>query len=217
MYEGKRKSMKTVIIGIAGGTGSGKSTLAAALAENLGFGKNAALTQDNYYRNQANLDPEQRATVNFDHPDAIDFDLLAEHLTKLREGRSIQMPTYDFTTHLRTDRLILVEPAPILIVEGILLFHPPALRELLDLRVFVQTSCPIRLERRVARDVRERGRTEEDIRLQYEHTVRPMHNQFVEPQKTQAHLIVDGEAAIAVAIAQILKKIESSLPIEGGG
>jgi uridine kinase len=201
--------MKTIIVGIAGGTGSGKSTLAAALAEQLAFGPGAAMTQDNYYRGQAHLDVKQRAEVNFDHPDAIDFELLAEHLACLRDGRAIETPTYDFTTHLRTDQSRTVHPAPVLIVEGILLFHGLQVRDLLDLRVFVEATDPVRLERRIARDVRERGRTEEDVRTQYEDSVRPMHNQFVEPQKTHAHLIVDGEAALVTAVTQILEKVEA--------
>lgn len=200
--------MKTIIIGIAGGTGSGKSTLATALAESLGHASGAALIQDNYYHDSAHLDPAQRATLNFDHPDAIDFDLLTEHLAGLRGGQSIQMPTYDFTTHCRTDQSTLIEPAPVLIAEGMLLFHPQPLRDLIDLRVFIQTPGPVRLERRIARDVSERGRTEDDVRRQFDETVRPMHDQFVEPLKIHAHLIVDGQAALAAVRAQIIERVE---------
>lgn len=186
-------------LGIAGGSGSGKTTLVRRLIDRVGRDRVVALAHDSYYRDLQGADP---AAHNFDHPDALETSLLVEQLALLRAGQGVDVPLYDFATHSRSERTRRVVPRPLIIVEGILLFVDPHLCEQLDLRVFADVDADVRLARRMARDVAERGRTDEDVRRQYEATVRPMHEQFVEPSKRQAQLIIPenglGQPAVDV-------------------
>ena len=177
-----------IIIGIAGGSESGKSTLTEQLLQE--YHDANVLYHDNYYRHRPELDPAQRARLNFDHPDALETELLISHLRELRRGNAVRSPVYDFTCHLRSDRELTITPGRLLIVEGILLFHWKELRELLDWRIFVDVDADIRLLRRILRDTVQRGRSLEGIAEQYIASVRPMHLQFVEPTKQYADLLV---------------------------
>jgi uridine kinase len=177
-------------IGVAGGTGSGKTTAAMAIVERVGSDKIAYLPHDAYYRELNNLPPDKRATVNFDHPDSLDTPLMIEHIKRLRNWEPVEIPVYDFTIDARTDRTIHVDPQPIILVEGILIFAEPELRSLLDFKIFVDTDSDIRFIRRLQRDIRERGRSVENVIEQYLRTVRPMHLEFVEPSRRYADIII---------------------------
>ncbi|MBA3604129.1 MAG: uridine kinase [Parachlamydiaceae bacterium] len=178
-----------MVVGIAGGTGSGKSTFAKKIKET--FGENVVLIeQDAYYKNLPHLGIEERKFVNFDHPDSLDFPLLCQHLVTLKNGQSILKPTYDFKTHSRTSIEEEVNPAKIILVEGVLLFSVPEVRELLDIKIFIDVKDDIRLLRRIERDMQERGRTLEEIKNQYLATVKPMHQLFVAPSKIHADVII---------------------------
>ena len=178
-----------LIVGIAGGTGSGKSTFAQRIKESLG--ENVALIeQDAYYKSLSHLSMDERKNVNFDHPDSLDFSLMCEHLVALKRGESILKPTYDFKTHSRTAIEEEIVPAKIILVEGILLFAVPEVRELLDIKIFIDVKDDIRLLRRIERDLVERGRSLEDIKIQYVSTVKPMHQLFVSPSKLYADVII---------------------------
>lgn len=199
--------MKPLIIGIAGGTGSGKSTVARRVAEQLTHASVAFIDMDAYYRNYAHLAMEERRQINWDHPDAFDTDLLVEHLGQLGSGEGIEKPVYDFVTHTRSATTRRVPPADVIVVDGILLFVDERLRELCDVKVFVDADADIRLVRRIRRDMAKRGRPLEDILEQYLTTVRPMHLQFVEPSKRYADVIVPRGGHNAVAIEMIIAKI----------
>lgn len=179
-----------MIIGICGGTGSGKTTIARRIVETVGAENVVLVEQDSYYRNLSDMPLDERHHANFDHPDSIDSDLLVNHLKRLRNGQTIDMPIYDFVSHTRRDESSLIEPKPVVIVEGILIFAEAAILDLLDVRVFVDTPDDIRLIRRLRRDVQERGRSFERTLWQYEHTIRPMHYEFVEPSKRHADIII---------------------------
>ncbi len=200
-----------VIIGLAGGTGSGKTTVARALNKIVGEGRIAVLLHDAYYRNLDHLPPAQRAEFNFDHPDALDTDLLIQHIKELKAGNSIEMPIYDFKTHSRTTKTIHIDPEPVIMVEGILIFAEPELRKLFDVKIFVDTDADIRFIRRVQRDVAERGRTVESVINQYLTTVRPMHLEFVEPSKRYADVIIPEGGFNEVAIDMVAARIEALL------
>ncbi len=200
-----------VIIGLAGGTGSGKTTVARALNKAVGEGRIAVLLHDAYYRNLDHLPPAQRAEFNFDHPNALDTDLLIQHVKELKAGNSIEMPIYDFKTHSRTAKTIHIEPEPVIMVEGILIFAEPELRKLFDVKIFVDTDADIRFIRRVQRDVAERGRTVESVIQQYLTTVRPMHLEFVEPSKRYADVIIPEGGFNEVAIDMVAARIEALL------
>jgi len=199
-----------ITFGIVGGSSSGKTTLAVRLGHRLEseYGSAVLVSQDSYYRDLRSFSSEQRKAFNFDHPEAVEFDLLIDHLARLKAGESVDQPVYDFTSHIRTDRRVRIEPRPFLILEGILIFYPPELRELMDLRVFVDASDDVRLRRRLERDVLERGRTAEDVIRQYHETVRPMYEQFVEPTRCHAHIIVDGEKEIDWAVQEIVAHVD---------
>jgi uridine kinase len=179
-----------MIIGICGGTGSGKTTIARRIVDSVGAENVVLVEQDSYYRNLSDMPLDARHHANFDHPDSIDSDLLVNHLKRLRNGQSIDMPIYDFVSHTRKDESELIEPKPVVIVEGILIFAESAILDLLDVRVFVDTPDDVRLIRRLRRDVQERGRSFERTLWQYEHTIRPMHYEFVEPSKRHADIII---------------------------
>jgi uridine kinase len=178
-----------MIIGICGGTGSGKTTIARSIVETVGREKVVLVEQDSYYRNLGDMPLDERQQANFDHPDAIDSEMLVNHLLRLKQGLTVEMPVYDMRTHTRTDEIELIEPKPVVIVEGILIFSEVRVLDVIDIRIFVDTPDDVRLMRRMRRDITERGRTWERTLDQYERTIRPMHFEFVEPSKRHAHII----------------------------
>jgi uridine kinase len=200
-----------MIIGISGGTGSGKTTVARRILENVSDEQIVFLQQDSYYRNLQDMPIELRHVINFDHPDALDNDLFVNHVKALRAGEPIHMPVYDFATHARKTETIYIEPKPILIIEGILVFVDAALRGLMDVKIFVDTDDDLRFIRRLQRDVKERGRSVESVIKQYLETVRPMHQQFVEPSKRHADVIIPEGGHNEVGIDLISGKIRTKL------
>jgi uridine kinase len=200
-----------MIIGISGGTGSGKTTVANRILESVSASEVVFIQQDSYYRNLEDLPLDYRQVANFDHPDALDNDLLVNHIRKLRAGELIELPLYDFRTHTRLNETRRVEPRPIVIVEGILIFTDPRLLEQMDVKVFVDTPDDIRFIRRLRRDIAERGRTVESVIEQYLATVRPMHMQFVEPSKREADVIIPEGGHNLVSIDLISGKIRERL------
>jgi len=208
-------SSRPIIIGVAGGTGSGKTTVALRILERVGAEHIAYIPHDAYYRDLSHLPPEERTRVNFDHPDSLETELLVEHLKQLRAGKPVEIPVYDFTTHTRTSQTRRVEPAPVILVEGILVFAEPALRELFDVKLYVDTDADIRLIRRLQRDVQERGRTFESVIQQYLATVRPMHLEFVEPSKRYADVIIPEGGFNEVAIEMVAARIRGLLTQAG--
>lgn len=195
---------RPLVIGIAGGTGSGKTTVARRMAAALPTERCALIEHDFYYRDRGGLTLEEREALNYDHPDSLESDLLAEHLRLLRAGEAVQVPVYDFVTHTRRPETRRVEPAPVIIVEGILVFVEESVRAQMDVKVFVDTDADIRVLRRIRRDLEQRGRSFTSVRDQYYTTVRPMHLQFVEPSKRWADLIVPEGGENTVAIDVIL-------------
>lgn len=202
---------KPVFIGIAGGTGSGKSTVARAVFQSMPASSIAVIEQDSYYRDQSELTFEERVKTNYDHPLAFDNDLLIEHLQMLAEGQSIDKPIYDFEIHNRKKETILVEPRDIVILEGILLYEDERIRDLLDIKVFVDTDPDVRVIRRIQRDMKYRGRSLDSVIQQYMTTVRPAHLQFVEPSKRYADLIIPEGGYNKVAIDLMVTKVQSIL------
>ena len=199
-----------LVIGLAGGTGSGKTTVAEAVVRALDGERVAFLEHDAYYRDLRPLPFEERAAQNFDHPDAFETDLMVDHLRQLRAGQAIHKPIYDYSTHLRTEQSTRVEPASVIVVEGILVLAEPVLRDLMDLKIFVDTDADLRFVRRMQRDIKERGRTPESVIDQYLATVRPMHLQFVEPSKRHADMIIPegyNPGAVATVISMIREYI----------
>ena len=209
-----------MIIGISGGTGSGKTTVANRILESVSASEVVFIQQDSYYRNLKDLPLDYRGCANFDHPDAIDNDLLIDHIRKLKAGEMIELPLYDFRTNSRLDETQRVEPKPIVIVEGILIFVDPKLLEQMDIKVFVDTPDDIRFIRRLRRDVAERGRTVESVIEQYLATVRPMHQQFVEPSKREADVIIPegGHNLVSIDLlsGKIRERLASTLTSVGG-
>lgn len=201
----------SLIIGISGGTGSGKTTVANRILETVESSEVVFIQQDSYYRNLKDLPLDYRQVANFDHPDAIDNDLLVNHIRKLKAGESVELPIYDFRTHTRAAERQPVTPKPIVIVEGILIFVDPRLLEQFDIKVFVDTPDDIRFIRRLQRDIDERGRTLESVIEQYVGTVRPMHMQFVEPSKRCADVIIPEGGHNLVSIDLISGKIRERL------
>jgi uridine kinase len=195
------------VLGIAGGTGSGKTTVASKLASAMPPGRCVTIDHDAYYRDQGHLTPAEREAINYDHPSVLDSALLALHLRELRDGRPVEVPIYDFATHTRRRETRRVAPARVILVEGILVFAEPALREQMDIKIFVDTDADIRLMRRIHRDLEERGRTFQSVRDQYHATVRPMHLEYVEPSKRWADLIIpeggDNQVALDVLLGQL--------------
>lgn len=203
-------------IGVVGGTGSGKTTIAERVAEALPAGSVAIIAHDSYYIPRPNLAPEERDQLNFDHPDALDNALLVRQLDELRAERAVEVPVYDFSTHLRLDKTRRVEAAPIVIVEGILVLADERLRQRLDLKLYVDTAADIRILRRIRRDIDERGRSFEQVREQYYETVRPMHEQFVEPSKRWADVIIPEGGHNDVALDLVIGRLEKLLDRDGG-
>jgi uridine kinase len=200
-----------MIIGISGGTGSGKTTVANRILETVNADDVVFIQQDLYYRNLKDMPLDYRNAANFDHPDAVDNELLINHLKKLRAGEAVELPIYDFRTHTRLPDTTLINPRPIVIVEGILIFAEPRLLELMDIKVFVDTPDDIRFIRRLQRDIAERGRTVDSVIEQYQATVRPMHIQFVEPSKRHADVIIPEGGHNTVSIDLLSGKIRAQL------
>lgn len=200
-----------LVIGIAGGSGSGKTTAADIILQRVGKNRISYLQHDSYYRELTDLPPNQRAEVNFDHPDSLESDLMIAHILALKDWKAIEVPVYDFTTHSRTGATIHVEPKRVILVEGILIFAEPGLRSLFDVKIFVDTDSDIRFIRRLKRDIEERGRTTEKVIRQYLTTVRPMHMEFVEPSKRYADVIIPEGGLNEVAMDMVIARIESLL------
>lgn len=203
--------MKTIIIGIAGGTGSGKTTLTRRILEHFGKDEVSVITHDSYYKRHDELPYSERCKLNYDHPDSFETSLLIRHLQELQAGRSVEVPVYDYTIHNRSDRTVTVHPAPVIIVEGILIFDSPELCQMMDMKVFVDTDADVRILRRIVRDVKERGRTLDSVVNQYLTTVKPMHEQFVEPSKRKADLIVPEGGQNMVALDMLIKWVATHL------
>jgi uridine kinase len=207
---------KPLFVGIAGGSGSGKTTIARKMAAGLPSCSVATLVHDAYYKDHPNLPFAERQKVNYDHPDAHDNDLLIAHLDALSQGKSCDMPQYDFVSHSRRPQTQRLHTAPVVIVEGILVFAEPRLRERLDVKIFVDTDADIRLFRRIRRDIEERGRTFNQVREQYYSTVRPMHLQFVEPSKRWADLIIpeggNNHVALDLVLGKLLQVVRNRTP-----
>jgi uridine kinase len=200
-----------LVIGIAGGSGSGKTTVAQTILQRVGPDRISFLQHDSYYKDLSGLPPAQRAEVNFDHPDSLETDLLIRHIQQLSAGEAVAVPIYDFATHSRTERTFTVQPRPVILVEGILIFAEKALRDLFDVKIFVDTDSDLRFIRRLQRDIAERGRTTESVIKQYLATVRPMHLEFVEPSKRYADVIIPEGGFNTAALDMVVARIESLL------
>jgi uridine kinase len=199
-----------LVIGIAGGTGSGKTTITRQLAEEFGE-KVTVIYHDNYYKAHHDMPFEERAKLNYDHPDAFDTDLMVRDLKKLRAGQSIACPSYDYTIHDRSEKVIPIHPSPVIIVEGILIFASSELRNLIDIKIYVDTDADVRILRRILRDVKERGRSLDSVITQYLTTVKPMHDAFVEPSKRYADIIIPEGGQNKVAMAMVIDRVKEHL------
>ncbi|MGH9947196.1 MAG: uridine kinase [Pyrinomonadaceae bacterium] len=200
-----------MIIGICGGTGSGKTTIARAIVEAVGRERVVLIEQDSYYRNLADMPLDERHQANFDHPDAIDSDMLVNHLLRLKQGLTVEMPLYDFKTHTRSNKIEIIEPKQVVIVEGILIFSESRVLDLLDMRVFVDTPDDVRFIRRLRRDTTERGRTMDSVIDQYYRTVRPMHFEFVEPSKRHADIIIPEGSQTNITVDLLCSMVREKL------
>jgi uridine kinase len=203
-----------VVIGLAGGSGSGKTTVLETIVDTFGSRQIAVLDHDAYYRDLSHWPPEERETFNFDHPNALETDLLRRHLDRLLEGDPVEKPVYDFTSHTRRDATETVAPRPVVLLEGILVLAEPALLDRMDIKLYVDAAADIRLMRRIRRDIDERGRSIEGVLRQYEETVRPMHLEFVEPSKRKADLIIPRGGHNRVAVDMVLARIQDVLNVE---
>ncbi|MGQ9492409.1 MAG: uridine kinase [Anaerolineae bacterium] len=212
MANARNATNPILVIGVAGGTASGKTTVVQAILDRVGRERIAHIQHDSYYKDLGHLPLEERRQFNFDHPDALDTPLLVQHLKQLRQGHSVQVPEYDFATYCRLPQTRLVHPCPVVIVEGILILTEPELRELIDLKIYVDTDADLRLIRRIKRDIAERGRTIESVIEQYLATVRPMHLEFVEPSKRYADVIIPlgghNVAALELVTARIMSMLD---------
>lgn len=203
--------METILIGIAGGSGSGKTTLADSLVNYFGEDEVSILRHDNYYKRHDDMTYEERTRLNYDHPDAFDTELLCAHIRELKAGRRVEMPVYDYSIHNRSDRTTAVLPNPVIILEGIMIFAEPLLLELMDFKIFVDTDADERILRRIVRDVKKRGRSLDSVIRQYRETVKPMHDQFVEPSKRKADIIIPEGGRNGAAIQVMMELIRSRL------
>ncbi len=200
-------SKDILVIGIAGGTGSGKTTLMKRLVERFGDAV-SVISHDNYYRRLDHLTMEERCKVNYDEPKSLETDLMVRHLEQLRSGEAIECPVYDFSVHNRSEETVHIAPKKVIIVEGILIFENKQLRDLMDIRIFVDTDADVRLCRRIKRDVNKRGRTLESVLQQYQETVKPMHEKYVEPSKKYANIVVPEGGKNLVALDMIMGHIQ---------
>ena len=202
---------RPLILGVAGGSGSGKTTVVSQIIRAMEPVPVSLLHHDSYYRDHPEMSPEERARLNYDHPDVLETELLAEHLRELMAGRAVEEPVYDFTSHSRTDETRRIEPNPIVILDGILILAEPELRELMDIRVFVETDSDLRFIRRLLRDTQERGRSMGSVIRQYQETVRPMHLEFVEPSRRHADVILplgrENRVAISMLVARLRARV----------
>ena len=201
---------KSLVIGIAGGSGSGKTTLLKNIIGTFGPAI-TVISHDNYYKRHDDMTYEERCLINYDEPAAFENELMAQHLDALRRGESVQCPVYDYTIHNRSNETVTIQPKQVIIVEGILIFADEALRELMDIKIFVDTDADIRLCRRIKRDVNKRGRTLESVLSQYQQTVKPMHEKYVEPSKKYANLVVPEGGKNFVALDMIIDRIQRHL------
>ena len=199
-------------IGVYGGTGSGKTTIVEKIVSEFPSSDIQVISQDSYYKDNSDLSFEERCGLNFDHPDAIDFELLYQHVLALKNGETIQQPVYSFQTHNRTAETISISPKKILIIEGILILNYPKLRSFFDLKVFVDARSDMRMERRVSRDISERGRTPEEVLKRYMKTLKPMNQQFIEPMKIHADFIIENHKNAPVELSKLIDKI-NALPV----
>lgn len=202
--------MECFVIGIGGGTGSGKTTLTKRLKERLGSAV-TVLSYDNYYKSHPDMPYDERVRLNYDHPSAFDTELLVEHLTALRRGETIAAPVYDFKQHDRSDETMLIAPTGVILVEGILILADERLRSQMDVKIYVDTDADVRILRRVVRDVKQRGRSLESVVTQYLTTVKPMHEQYVEPSRRYADIIVPEGGRNAVALDMLVRRVEHHL------
>ncbi len=202
--------IKPIIIGVSGGSGSGKTTVVQRVVDDLGSEQITVIQHDSYYRDRSAVPPEERARLNYDHPDALDTSLLVTHLHELRAGRPVEIPVYDFADHTRLADTVRIEPRKVVIVEGMLVLAERALRDLMDIRVFVDADPDLRLIRRVERDVSERGRAVQSVFEQYLETVRPMHLEFVEPSRRWAHLVIPEGGFNQVGVDMLVAKIRAA-------
>lgn len=211
MYNSSMKHPGPLVIGIAGGSGSGKTTVAQEILQRVGPERIAFLQHDSYYKDLSGLPPAQKAEVNFDHPNSLETELLTQHIASLRDGKPVEVPIYDFSTHSRTSRTYTVQPRGVILVEGILIFTEASLREMFDVKIFVDTDSDLRFIRRLERDITERGRTTESVIKQYQSTVRPMHMEFVEPSKRYADVIIPEGGHNTAALDMVVARVESLL------
>jgi uridine kinase len=204
----------SIVFGVAGGTASGKTTVARAILDAVGTAQVAYLPHDAYYKDMKHLSYEERTKLNYDHPDSLETKLLVKHIKQLQRGELVQVPVYDFTRHRRTKETVLVEPSPIILVDGILIFTRRKLRALMDIKVYVDTDADVRFIRRLQRDIEERGRSLASVVQQYLQTVRPMHLRFVEPSKQYADLIIPDGGHNQVAMAMVVSRLRDLLRLE---
>ena len=200
-----------LVIGIAGGSGSGKTTVAQEILQRVGPERIAFIQHDSYYKDLSGLPPTQRIEVNFDHPNSLETDLLIQHIASLRDGKPVEVPIYDFATHSRTSQTFKVQSRRVILVEGILIFTEVRLRDMFDVKIFVDTDSDIRFIRRLERDITERNRTTESVIKQYQSTVRPMHLEFVEPSKRYADIIIPEGGFNSAALDMVVARIEALL------
>ena len=205
------KNPDPLVIGIAGGSGSGKTTVAQKILERVGPERIAYLQHDSYYKDLRQLPPTQRAERNFDHPHSLETDLLIQHIAALRDGKAVEVPIYDFSTDSRTSKTFIVQPRRVILIEGILIFTEAALREMFDVKIFVDTDADLRFIRRLERDIAERGRTTESVIKQYQSTARPMHLEFVEPSKRYADVIIPEGGFNTAALDMVVARVSALL------
>lgn len=198
-----------ITIGVYGGTGSGKTTIVSKIISEFPTNEIQVISQDSYYKDTSHLTFEERCALNFDHPDAIDFPLLYQHVNSLKNGDNIEQPVYSFETHNRTKETVTVVPKKILIIEGILILNYPKLRSLFDLKIFIDADSDMRMERRVSRDISERGRTPEEVLNRYLNTLKPMHKQFIEPMKVHADITLENHQNTPLNLSELIDKIKT--------
>lgn len=198
-----------ITIGVYGGTGSGKTTIVSQIVSEFPTSEIQVISQDSYYKDTSHLTFDERCALNFDHPDAIDFPLLYQHVNSLKNGENIEQPVYSFETHNRTKETVTVVPKKILIIEGILILNYPKLRSLFDLKIFIDADSDMRMERRVSRDISERGRTPEEVLKRYLNTLKPMHKQFIEPMKVHADITLENHQNTPLNLSELIDKIKT--------
>ena len=198
-----------ITIGVYGGTGSGKTTIVSQIVSEFPTSEIQVISQDSYYKDTSHLTFDERCALNFDHPDAIDFPLLYQHVNSLKNGENIEQPVYSFETHNRTKETVTIVPKKILIIEGILILNYPKLRSLFDLKIFIDADSDMRMERRVSRDISERGRTPEEVLNRYLNTLKPMHKQFIEPMKVHADITLENHQNTPLNLSELIDKIKT--------